>query len=180
MDMTLPMVQSVTQRNNQILKMLLTLNTLLFVVFHESLALEENETTTEPLPCLLPEKLQNLDCYFLDQFEDTESRLQLFERCLKERSGKKVILSRISQSLMIDQRVCGVSNTSDLNSELCFVPVNSQARAFAHFISVNVSQEEYQTLYSNINHPDFLAKKFSLEIRICSLNFRISLIDTKS
>ena len=150
--------------------MLLTLNTLLFVFFHESLALEENETTTEPLPCLLPEKLEDLNCYFLDQFEDdVESRLQLFERCLKERSGKKVILSRIAQSLMIDQRVCGVSNTSDLNSELCFVPVNSQARVFAHFISVNVSQEEYRTLYSNINHPDFLAKKFSLEMEMGTL-----------
>lgn len=157
--------------------MLLTLYTLLFVLAHESLSepipevLEGDETTTEPLPCLLPDqKTEDFDCYFLEQFEDDESRLQLFERCLNERSRKKVILSRISQSLMIDQRVCGVSNASDvINSELCFVPVNLQAPVFAHFISVNVSQEEFQTLFSNINHPDFLAKKLSLEMEMGTL-----------
>ena len=141
----------------------------LYLFAHVKAATIQEDTTTEPIPCLLGDQESEPTCYFLDQVEETKAKLQLFEKCLNVRSPKKVTLSRISQSLLIDQRICGVRNTSDVSkSELCFVPVQLQAQTHSYFISINASQEEYQPVFSNINHPDFLTKKLSLEKEIGS------------
>ena len=78
--------------------------------------------TTET-PCFI-EKEVKPKCYYLEDLSN--SKLELFKRCLKIRSPKLKKFSKKSKTVFIDRRKCGVTNKTNVkSSEICFSELDS-------------------------------------------------------
>ena len=88
----------------------------------------QESTTTEIIntteaPCFI-EKEVKPKCYYLEDLSN--SKLELFKRCLKIRSPKLKTFSKKSKTVFIDSRKCGVTNETNVkSSEICFSELDS-------------------------------------------------------
>ena len=123
-------------------------------------------TTLEP-DCLIT-KSENPNCFYLSDIE-FESKIKLFNRCTAIRSPKQIKVSNTAQ-VLIDQRLCGVTNVIQLDfADLCFSQVNEQPQVYQYFLAINISDEAYSKSYKNVQSSDFVAKKLSLELMVSFL-----------
>ena len=63
------------------------------------------------------EKVEEPQCFFK---EDVDLKVGLFEKCQRLKSPKIREFSKFSKTILIDDRKCGITNGTDLNSILCF------------------------------------------------------------